>query len=86
MILQIVGEFENTFNLQIWKNFFDQFEVVLVAPNGTRVGPIPERLGTQRFAIGKTELVPRSIVVGNYDLWLPSGGVLSVVTKFLRPS
>ena len=117
-----VGEFENTFNLQIWKNFFDEFEVVLVAPNGTRVGPIPERLGTQRFAIGKTEillyygkplpynsqqeiyfeflplidnvesgiwkieLVPRSIVVGNYDLWLPSGGVLSTETKFLRPS
>ena len=41
-----VGEFENTFNLQIWKKFFDQFEVVLIAPNGTRVGPIPERLGT----------------------------------------
>ena len=52
-----VGEFENTFNLQIWKNFFDEFEVVLVAPNGTRVGPIPERLGTQRFAIGKTEIL-----------------------------
>ena len=117
-----VGEFENTFNLQIWKNFFDEFEVVLVAPNGTRVGPIPERLGTQRFSIGKTEillyygkplpynsqqeiyfeflplidnvesgiwkieLVPRNIVVGNYDLWLPSGGVLSTETKFLRPS
>jgi len=117
-----VGEFESTFNLQIWKNFYDQFEVVLISPNGTRVGPIPERLGKQQFSIGKTEillyygeplpynsqqeiyfeflpkidyieagiwkieLVPKSIVVGNYDLWLPSGGVLSPETKFLRPS
>ncbi len=117
-----VGEFENTFNLQIWKNFYDQFDIVIVSPGGTRVGPIPERLGTQDFFIGKTqiylyygqplpynsqqeiyieflprtdyiesgiwriELVPRKIVVGNYDLWLPSGGVLSPETKFLRPS
>lgn len=117
-----VGEFESTFNLQIWKNFYDQFEITLISPGGTRVGPIPERLGTQRFSIGKTEiflyygeplpynsqqeiyiefipridyvesgiwkvqLVPSNIVVGNYDMWLPSGGVLSPDTKFLRPS
>ena len=117
-----VGEFEFTFNLQIWKNFFDEFDVTLVSPSGTRIGPIPERLGTQRFSIGKTdivlyfgkpmpysaqqeiyfefiprtdyiengtwriELLPRNIVVGNYDLWLPSGGVLNPNTKFLRPN
>lgn len=117
-----VGEFQNTFNLQIWKNFYDFFEITLISPGGTRVGPIPERLGTQDFNIGRTrillyygeplpyndqqeifieflprtdyvesgiwriELVPRRIVVGNYNLWLPSGGVLSPQTRFLRPS
>ncbi len=117
-----VGEFEQTFNLQIWKNFYDQFEIVLIAPNGTRVGPIPERLGTQQFNIGQTqiflyygeplpynsqqeiylefipvtdyvesgiwkiELVPINIVVGNYDMWLPSGGILNPETEFLRPT
>lgn len=117
-----VGQFEFTFNLQIWKNFYDRFEITLISPGGTRVGPIPERLGTQQFNIGQTEiylyfgqplpynsqqeiylefiprtdyiesgiwkieLVPREIVVGNYDLWLPSGGVLSPDTEFLRPS
>lgn len=117
-----VGEYEFTFNLQIWKNFFDEFEIALTSPGGTRIGPIPERLGTQRFSIGKTdivlffgkpmpysaqqevyfefiprtdyieggiwkiELIPRNIVVGNYDLWLPSGGVLNPNTKFLRPN
>lgn len=117
-----VGQMENTFNLQIWKNFYDQFDIALIAPSGTRVGPIPERLGTQRFTIGPTEiylyygeplpyniqqeiyiefiptrdyvesgvwkieLVPRNIIVGNYDLWLPSGGVVSPQTIFLRPT
>ena len=36
--------------------------------------------------IWKLELVPKNIVVGNYNLWLPSGGVLSPETKLLRPS
>ncbi len=52
-----VGEFENIFNLQIWKNFFDQFEIVLISLGGITVGPIPERLGTQRFSIGPTEIL-----------------------------
>lgn len=117
-----VGEYEFTFNLQIWKNFYDKFDITLISPGGTRVGPIPERLGTQQFRIGPTEiylfygeplpynaqqeiylefipvndyvetgiwsieLVPRSIVVGNYDMWLPSGGVLNPQTAFLRPT
>jgi subtilisin family serine protease len=117
-----VGQYEFTFNLQIWKNFFDQFEIVITSPGGTRVGPIPERLGTQQFRIGPTEiylyygeplpynsqqeiyiefipvndyvesgiwsieLVPINIVVGNYDMWLPSGGVLTPETGFLRPN
>jgi minor extracellular serine protease Vpr len=117
-----VGQYEFTFNLQIWKNFYDQFEIIITSPGGTRVGPIPERLGTQQFRIGPTEiylyygeplpyssqqeiyiefipvndyvesgiwsieLVPINIVVGNYDMWLPSGGVLTPETGFLRPS
>lgn len=117
-----VGEYEFTFNLQIWKNFYDRFEIVITSPGGTRVGPIPERLGTQQFRIGPTEiflyygeplpynvqqeiyiefipvtdyvesgiwnieLVPIDIVQGNFDMWLPSGGVLNPETVFLRPT
>ncbi|MFV0342449.1 MAG: S8 family peptidase [Anaerocolumna sp.] len=117
-----VGQYEFTFNLQIWKNFFDEFEIIITSPSGTSVGPIPKRLGTQQFRIGPTEiylyygeplpynpqqeiyiefipvndyietgiwsieLVPRNIVVGNYDMWLPSGGTLNPETAFLRPT
>ncbi len=117
-----VSEFEFALNVQIWKNYYDHFDVIIMAPNGTRVGPIPELLGTQQFRIGQTEvflfygeptpynpqqeiyvelipvtryinsgvwrieLVPRRIVTGNYDMWLPAGGVKNPATRFLLPS
>lgn len=117
-----VSDFEFSFNLQIWKNYYDQFDVSIIAPNGTRVGPIPSILGKQQLIIGQTqillyygdptpynlqqeiyfefvpigdyinsgvwrfEMVPKKIVVGNYDMWLPAGGVKSPETRFLLPS
>lgn len=117
-----ISEFEFSMNLQIWKNYYDHFDVTITAPNGTRVGPIPSILGTQQFRIAQTELllyygeptpynpqqeiyiefipvgnyinsgiwrfelVPRKIVVGNYDMWLPSGGVKNENTRFLLSS
>jgi subtilisin family serine protease len=117
-----VSEFEFSFNVQIWKNYYDHFDIIIMAPNGTRVGPIPRILGTQQFTIAQTEillyygdptpynpqqeiyieliptrtyinsgvwrieLVPRKIVTGNYDMWLPAGGVKNPATRFLLSS
>ncbi len=117
-----VSDFEFSLNLQIWKNYFDHFDIVITAPNGTRVGPIPRILGTQQFNIAQTqillyygdptpynpqqeiyieliptgryinsgvwrfELVPRRIVVGSYDMWLPAGGIKNPSTRFLLSS
>jgi hypothetical protein len=117
-----ISEFEFSMNLQIWKNYFDHFDVSITAPNGTKVGPIPSILGTQQFRIAQTEillyygdptpfnpqqeiyfefipigtyinsgvwrfeLVPKRIVVGNYDMWLPSGGLKNANTRFLLSS
>lgn len=117
-----VSQFEFSLNVQIWKNYYDHFDITLVSPGGIRVGPIPSILGTQRFTMQQTqillyygvptpynsqqeifiemiptgtyinsgvwriELVPRRIVNGNYDMWLPSGGVKSPTTRFLLPS
>lgn len=122
-VIQIaVSEFEFSLNFQIWKNYYDHFDISIIAPNGTRVGPIPQILGTQQFPIGQTqifiyygeptpfnqqqeiyieliptgryissgvwqiELVPRRIVTGDYDVWLPAGGVKNPATRFLLPS
>ena len=117
-----ISNFEFSLNLQIWKNYYDHFDITIVAPNGVRVGPIPSILGTQQFQVAQTEillyygkptpfnaqqeiyiefiptnryinsgvwrieLVPRQIVVGNYDMWLPTGVVKSPATRFLLSS
>jgi len=117
-----VSEDEFALNFQIWKNYFDHFDIIITAPNGTRVGPIPRILGTQQFTVAQTEiflyygdptpynpqqdiyveliptnryinsgiwrieLVPNRIVEGNYDIWLPSGGVKNPATRFLLSS
>lgn len=116
-----IGEGESSMNVQIWKNYFDVFDISIIPPSGNRVGPIPSILGKQQFTIDNTqiliyygepqpieqkqeiyivfipeelfieagiwkfELTPRSIVVGNYDLWLPISGVIGPRTGFLRP-
>lgn len=36
--------------------------------------------------VWRFRLTPRQIVEGNYDLWLPSAGVLNESTRFLRPT
>ncbi|ABX40919.1 S8 family peptidase [Lachnoclostridium phytofermentans] len=118
-----IGDGETSISIQIWKNYFDEFDISLVHPSGDVVGPIPSILGSQQFQLRQTKillyygkpipsnkaqeiyielipavgallvpgiwkitLTPRRIIVGNYNLWLPSSGVLSGQTGFLRPT
>ncbi len=52
-----VGNYEHTLSLQIWKNYVDTFDIFLIHPNGTVLGPFYERPATQRYRAGKTELL-----------------------------
>lgn len=52
-----VSEGEQSLNLQIWKNYYDQFDVTLIHPSGYRVGPIPEVLGKQQFRMDGTTIL-----------------------------
>lgn len=52
-----VGAYESTLSLQIWKNYADTFDISLVHPNGTVLGPFYGRPATQRYRAGKTELL-----------------------------
>ncbi|ROR28307.1 subtilase family protein [Mobilisporobacter senegalensis] len=117
-----VGPSESTLSVQIWKNFFDDFDIELRNPNGELAGPIQKVLGTQRFILGNTgiylyygeptptnmaqeiyiefipindyidvgtwniRLIPRIIVNGRFDMWLPSGEVITPTTGFLQPT
>lgn len=52
-----VGSYEPTLSLQIWKNYTDIFDIYLIHPGGTIIGPFYERPATQRYQTGRTELL-----------------------------
>lgn len=117
-----VQERQTAFSVQIWKEYEDLVDISIVSPSGMEAGPIQEVLGTQRFILGRTEvllyygepspystaqeiyidllpsesyvspgvwriiLTPRKLVSGQYELWLPSEGVLNPGTGFLFPT
>lgn len=118
-----VAEGTPSLNIQLWKNYYDDFLVELISPGGSSSGAVSQTLGTQRFFLDGTEILlyygeplpynslqeiyfdflagrgntrinsgiwrfrlyPRRIVTGNYDLWMPAGGLLPAETRFLRP-
>ncbi|MEG1459622.1 MAG: S8 family peptidase [Acetivibrio sp.] len=117
-----VGNYETSLNLQVWKNYYDDFNVELISPSGKSVGVLTKELGSHSFTLEKTNilfyygaarpysglqeiyidfipenqymasgiwkirLIPRKILRGNYELWIPSGGGQSTETRFLRPT
>lgn len=52
-----VGAYETTLNLQVWKSYVDQYDILLVHPSGRRIGPIRQVQGPQRFLLGQTEIL-----------------------------
>lgn len=79
-----VSEFETTLNMQIWKNYFDHFDITIIAPNGTRVGPIPRILGRQQFTVAQTEILlyygdptPYNIQQEIYIEFIPTGSYVN---------
>ena len=117
----IIGPGEQSFGLQIWKNYADVIRVSLLHPSGEILGPFYYGFGLTETGYGDTrvlvyngEPVPYSvnqeiyitflpeeesldegewrvllesvrIVSGQVELWLPDAGLISGVTKFLKP-
>ena len=52
-----VQEKQSSLNVQIWKRYVDQIDISIVSPTGTRIGPVKEQLGTQRFTVDATEIL-----------------------------
>ena len=52
-----VQENSPSVNVQIWKAYFDLVDISLISPSGVRIGPIQEVLGSQRFVVGKTQIL-----------------------------
>lgn len=87
-----VGEAQTNLNLQIWKNYYDDFSISLISPSGVRVGPIPQVLGNQQFRVGNTQIllyygepVPLNTAQEIYFEFLPvrSGQGIAPMQRFL---
>ncbi|MCI9083202.1 MAG: S8 family peptidase [Lachnospiraceae bacterium] len=52
-----VGNYEAALSLQIWKSYVDQYDILLIHPSGSRIGPIRQLQGPQRFVLGRTEIL-----------------------------
>ena len=89
-----VQEKQTSFGVQIWKEYTDEVAISLISPSGVRVGPIQERLGSQRFTLNQTQILlyygepsPYSTSQEIYIDFIPEGDYVDAgVWKFeLRP-
>lgn len=52
-----IASSEATINLQIWKNFYDDFDIIIHAPGDTASGTITKVSGKQQFILEQTEIL-----------------------------
>lgn len=53
----LIGPFETSVTVQIWKNYVDEFRISIVAPDGSVIGPLGQEVGAARYQTGNTELL-----------------------------
>ena len=52
-----IGTYETTLNLQLWKAYADEIEISIETPSGERLPTLSEKISTQRYRAGETELL-----------------------------
>lgn len=91
-----VAPYENSFSIQLWKDYADRFRVRLQTPSGDILGPFSERLGPLRFRYLSTEILvyygqpsPYSMSQEIYFDFLPGEGAYvesGIWTFLLEPA
>lgn len=78
-----VGEYESGFNLQLWKNYSDEYGVELIAPSGERSGNL-RTYGADRMSLDNTQVyvyygqpTPYSRYQQHYFEFVPAGGYVT---------
>ena len=49
-----IGQYETAINVQLWKNYVDDFDINIVTPSGESTGNISNALGANRYTLGNT--------------------------------
>lgn len=78
-----VGEYESGFNLQLWKNYSDEYGMELIAPSGERSGNL-RTYGADRMSLDNTQVyvyygqpTPYSRYQQLYFEFVPAGGYVT---------
>ncbi len=53
----LINDFETTMNIQLWKDYADEVEIVVAHPDGRRIGPLGREAGTARYHLGTVDLL-----------------------------
>lgn len=53
----LISDFETSINLQIWKNYADEFRISIIAPDGQMIGPLGQEIGASRYRLANTDLL-----------------------------
>jgi len=85
MIEFAIPSSEFAFSMQLWKNYYDDISVEIIAPSGMRSGPIKELLGRQNFILDQVQILlyyaeprPSNRAQNIYLEFIPRGNYLTV--------
>lgn len=89
-----VADYMNSFNLQIWKHYLDEFNIVIESPANRRIGPLSSFSSVQNYVLPEdlisiyySEPTPYNPEQEIYISWIPKGDyVTSGIWKiYLEP-
>lgn len=89
-----VGDYVNSFNLQIWKYYLDDFDIELETPTGRRIGPFSPYASVQNYTLPReniavyySEPTPYNQEQEVYISWIPRGEYITagIWKVHLRP-
>lgn len=79
-----IGTYETTLNLQLWKAYADEIEIFIDTPSGEKLPELSEKIGTQRYRAGETDLLiyygkpgPFQVTQEIYFEFIPTGTYLT---------
>ena len=79
-----IGSYETTLNVQLWKAYADEIEIYLETPSGEVLPSLSEKIETQRYHAGETDLLiyygkpgPFQVTQEIYFDFIPAGKYLT---------
>lgn len=84
MVEIYVGDYMRSFNLQIWKHYLDEFDIVVESPTNRQIGPLSSYSRVQNYALPNdllavyySEPTPYNPEQEIYISWIPRGDYIT---------